>query len=166
MKAGTFVTSCAHTYKALKVTFPKLGVEVIPEVRHISEFMAEALKKGALKVKKTGSKETFAYHDPCQLAKACGVYDAPREVIAQVTGKEPRELFHSRGEAECCGAGSAMYITNPELAQKVAKRRVDGAVEDGATTLITACPNCAVIFSRCGGIKIKTIEELVAENLA
>jgi len=163
--AKRIVTSCAHAYKAFKVLYPQFDITIKPRVQHISEYIGELLNAGKLKIKQAADKMVYAYHDPCQLGKGCGVYDAPRDAIKAVTGKAPQELFHAREEAECCGAGSAMYLTNHNLSMKMAERRIQGAVEDGTDVLVTACPNCHKIFSECGALKVMPLEKLVAEAL-
>ena len=88
--AKRIVTSCAHACKAFKELYPTFGIEIKPQVQHISEYIGELLDTGKIQVKQTPGKKTYAYHDPCQLGKGCGVYDAPRAVIEAVTGKAPR----------------------------------------------------------------------------
>lgn len=164
--AKRIVTSCAHAYKAFTVMYPKFGIKIKPQVQHMSEYIEELIEAGQLMVKQQAGTNAYAYHDPCQLGKGCGVYGAPRMVIEAVTGKAPQELFHAREEAECCGAGSAMYLTNYDLSLQVARRRVQGAMEDGADVLVTACPNCYKIFDECGTLTVIPLEKLVAGALS
>lgn len=164
--AKRIVTSCAHAYKAFKVLYPQFDITIKPLVQHSSEYIGELLAANKITINQKAESKVYAYHDPCQLGKGCGVYDAPRAAIKAVTGKAPRELFHAREEAECCGAGSAMCLTNHDLSLKMAERRVRGAVEDGADVLITACPNCYKIFAECGTLTVMPLEILVAEALS
>jgi Fe-S oxidoreductase len=96
--------------------------------------------------------------------------DAPRKIIEAATGKPPVELFHSREAAECCGAGSGMFLTDPDISLLVAADRLSGAVSDGVETLITACPNCTASFRRAAeakslSITITDIGEFLAERM-
>ena len=58
-----------------------------------------------------------------------------------------------------------MYLTNHDLSVKMAERRIQGAKEDGADILVTACPNCYKIFNECGTLTVMPLETLVAEAL-
>jgi len=112
----------------------------------------------------------MAYHDPCQLGRKMRVYDAPRELIKAVTGKPPIELFHSKEQAECCGSGSVMYLTHPELSLKIAKRRMANVREEKVRLVVTACPNCKHLFTRAARgsrdkIKVYDIVELIARQV-
>ncbi len=93
-----------------------------------------------------------------------------RKLIRSATGSVPLELFHNRESAECCGAGSVMLVTEPELARKVARRRMENVRQEGIKTLITACGNCKTLLLGAeeavkGGIAVMDIAELVAAAL-
>jgi len=46
------------------------------------------------------------FHDSCYLGRYNGIYEAPREVIALVTGRAPAEMELRLEKSFCCGAGS------------------------------------------------------------
>ena len=99
-----------------------------------------------------------------------GVFDAPRAVIEAVTGSAPVELFHNRQKAECCGAGSIMFMTDPRIAVQVAGRRLERAFEENIKTMITACQNCKGVFlnalkTRGDKLRVLDIAELVASQV-
>ena len=78
-----------------------------------------------------------------------------------LTGNDPVELFHDRRQAECCGAGSVMFLSDPDISLKMAERRLSGARDEGIRTLVTACPNCRTVFERAAeqsGIDIKLVD--------
>jgi len=76
------------------------------------------------------------------LGRKLGEYDAPRRLIEAGTGSKCIELFHSREAAECCGAGSVMFLTDPQIAIRVATKRISAIAETKSKLLITACQNC------------------------
>jgi Fe-S oxidoreductase len=149
-KPKTVVTGCSHCYRSLKEYYPQWQT-ALPgdmQVLHTSEYFGQMLAEGKLKLNKSSHGGILSYHDPCQLGRKMGVYDAPRNLIKAATGTPPAELFHHKELAECCGAGSTMFLTNPDVALKVAGVRLERAAEKGTATLVTACQNCKEVFFR------------------
>jgi Fe-S oxidoreductase len=63
-----------------------------------------------------------------------------------------------------------MFVTEPEIALKVARRRIESARQEGIKTLITACGNCKTLLLGAenaaeNGIAFMDIAELVAAAL-
>ena len=136
------VTGCAHTYRYLKKNGDKLQKETA--VIHITEYIASLLSDGKISLKAGGVQ--VMYHDPCQIGRDNGVYDAPRTIIEACAGQAPVEFFHNKAEAECCGAGASVYLTYPKIANGVAKKRLEQAADKKVGTVVTACPNCQYVF--------------------
>jgi heterodisulfide reductase subunit D len=122
---------------------------IVPEskgvkMQHFSELLAEALKKGMLKGKKA-SKVKVAYHDPCSLGRGLGIYDAPRAVLAGLSGVELKEMNGNKDASFCCGS-RALGKYHPEFSKETAKKGIARFKETGADILITACPYCKQAF--------------------
>lgn len=83
-----------------------------------------------------------AYHDPCDLGRKSGIYEAPRRILQGIPGLELVEMADNRESALCCGGGSNLETYDPELMRKVARRRLEQALETDAETIITACTQC------------------------
>lgn len=163
------ITGCAHAYRAFKELYPQWGIEPFKDIQihHITEYLFKKVSDGELKLVQDLTLSGVSYHDPCQLGRKMGVYDAPRNLIKAITGSLPVELFHNRSEAECCGAGSVMHLTNPDLSTEVARRRMESVLQENAKSVITACPNCKYILTKAkvdmhSGIKVLDIVELIA----
>jgi Fe-S oxidoreductase len=110
------------------------------------------------------------FHDPCNLGRVNGVYDAPRDVIKAAEGTELVEMPRSREKSFCCGGGGAnVWYQVPEQT-KISALRMEEAVKTGAKTLAVACPFCITMLEDAakgpkGGLEVRDIAEIIAERL-
>lgn len=141
MGAKTLVTtcpSCHYTWSHLYPLFDPspLGFEVL----HASQFLARLTEDRQLEL---GSFEhTVTYHDPCDLGRKSGIFDAPRQVIQSVPGIELCEMDASGQDALCCGGGGDVQIVDERVTADVADRRLSQAQQTGARVLLSACQQC------------------------
>jgi len=113
------------------------------KIMHTSQLFEELIRNGAIKPRKLDVKVT--YHDPCDLGRHLGVYEAPRNVIRAIPGVEFVEMPRNREDARCCGAGGDLRLTFPEIATTMAATRIRMDAEaTGATVIVTACPSCVL----------------------
>lgn len=170
LKPAKIVTGCAHCYRTIKEFYPtwESGLSSKIQILHISEYLDQKVQDGSLKLNGRTVSSSIGYHDPCMLGRKMSVYDAPRSLIQEITGQPPIELFHNKELAECCGAGSATFLFEPEAARKVGQLRLDRAKEAGITTLVTACQNCKTVLKEAAkgeDVQVVDLTELVARNL-
>jgi Fe-S oxidoreductase len=137
-KVDLVATECAGCYRVLALEYPAYGLKM-PKVKHMSQLIAENIDK--LKFKDDAEKDKVAYHDPCELGRLGGEYDAPRKVLGRVA--ELVEPQATKVESRCCGAGGAMFAVEPEFSIKMAENRIRKDIEPlGIAKLVTACPSC------------------------
>ena len=105
---------------------------------HISQLLDNLIKENRLSFKKADLNVT--YHDSCHLGRHCNVYDEPRNVIESVA--DLIEMENNREDGICCGAGGGVKSAYPELAEQMAKSRIEQAKQTGCKTLVTPCPFC------------------------
>lgn len=146
--AKTIVTACAGCFKTLTESY---GLDI--EVLHLTQFLARniddlGLKQLPLKV---------SYHDPCHLGRCMKVYEEPRTIIKSICSL--REMATSRQDARCCGGGGGVRRGYRDLAQSVAKKRLQD-VPDGVDYIVTACPMCNSNLQDAGG-RVIDIAELI-----
>jgi hypothetical protein len=132
LKGETIIASCAGCYKTLSDDYE--GLDVI----HISQLLNKLIKEGRIKLSKMDLDVT--YHDSCHLGRHSEVFDDPREVIESVANLV--EMENIRENSLCCGAGGGVKSAYPEIAEQLAKARIEQAKDTGCQTLITACPFC------------------------
>ena len=108
-----------------------------------------------------GEPHEMRWHDPCQLGRGLGIYDAPRVVLTRLLGRAPLEFPMRRERAECSGGGGLLPLTMPENSRAIASKRVADA--DGAE-IVTACASSVLRF-RSAGARVTDIVTLIAAAL-
>jgi len=153
--------SCLHTWKHL--------YDTDVELMHASQFIAELIKSGRLKLE-NNIDVTATYHDPCDLGRNTGVYEEPREVIQAIPGLKFLELPMNRKFSVCCGGGGNVEMTDQDLSARVAQVKLDSIKDVGAEMVITGCQQCVrTMATRARRQKIdlaaKDLTELVVEAM-
>jgi Fe-S oxidoreductase len=115
----------------------------------------------------------MTYHDPCYLGRHNSVYDAPRNVLQNIT--EPGQLIEmeaSKSKSRCCGSGGGYAWMDDNPSKRINHTRIEDVKKCGAGTAAVACPFCVQMFDDAlgaldpeGTIRAKDIAELVAETL-
>jgi glycolate oxidase iron-sulfur subunit len=84
---------------------------------------------------------TVAVHDACHLAHAQRVAGAARSLLALVPGLRCVPLTESD---HCCGAAGTYNLTQPEMAQTLAARKLDHLARAGVEECVTGNLGCAM----------------------
>ena len=79
------------------------------------------------------------YQDPCHLAHAQRISDAPRTILKAISGVQLREM---ENPAMCCGGAGIYSAVQPTLSRRILSRKVEAIVETGAEETVTANPGC------------------------
>ena len=106
-------------------------------VRDISEVLLHL----GLPAMKHRIDETITYHDACHLAHAQKVIAQPRQLLASIPGIKMVALPESD---MCCGAAGTYNLQHPEMAQRLAARKLSSIAVTGATTCATGNVGCAM----------------------
>ena len=164
------ITHCPHCFSTLKNDYRQYGLEL--EVIHHSELINRLLKEGKLKLNRevTGL-GTILFHDSCYLGRHNDIYQAPREVIATVTGRPPSEFSRNLNSSFCCGAGGGRMWLEEQSGTRINRERAKEALRAKPDTVCVSCPFCMTMFGDAfkdegaGEIRVKDIAEVVAEGL-
>lgn len=124
--------SCYHTWHEVYRTDLNLY--------HSVHFLLELIKEG--KIEFSEEKIRVTYHDPCDLGRASGVYQAPREILRAMPGVEFVELADHAERCKCCGGGGLLEMIDPELGASLAKEKIKQIQATGADFVLTACQQC------------------------
>jgi heterodisulfide reductase subunit D len=139
--ARRLVAGCPSCYHTWLHEYPRIIGEPLGfEVLHMSQLIEELIDQGRLRMGEFPRPVT--YHDPCDLGRNSGVYEAPRNVIRSMPGVTLVEMAENRQYALCCGGGGDVAMCNQDLVNAVARRRLKQALDTGAQVLVSACQQC------------------------
>jgi heterodisulfide reductase subunit D len=110
------------------------------EIYHSTQFIERLIGEGKISFKEKRTKVT--YHDPCDLGRASGIYEAPREILRAIPGVELVEMAGNREQCTCCGGGGDLEMVNPDLSTAMAEAKIEEIKATGAEIVITACQQC------------------------
>lgn len=86
-----------------------------------------------------GVDATVTYQEPCHLAHAQRVSAEPRRLLDAIPGLRRVE---QREPALCCGSAGVYNVTNPEMADRLLRRKVGNILATGARLVATGNPGC------------------------
>ncbi len=132
--------SCYHTWQHLYPEYTNGNGDWGFTVLHASQYLARLLEEGRIRMAELPWVVT--YHDPCDLGRKNGVYDAPRAIIKAIPGMELHEMVNHREDAMCCGGGGDVAMMEPDAVEHMAERRLAQAVATGAQAIISSCQQC------------------------
>lgn len=169
--ARVLVTTCPSCFHFWKHTYPvALGEDLGLEVRHATEFLADLLEAGRIPLRDDLPEQVVTYHDPCDLGRRSGVFDAPRRILRAIPGVTLVEMAENQGGSHCCGGGGNLESFNPDLGRAIAARRIRQAAETGASVVVSACQQCERTLSNAARaerlrLRVKDVTEILLETL-
>ncbi len=163
------MSECGHGYRATRCEGQNWGGIDVPFPMESSIMtMLRYVQEGRIKVDRTQNKEPVTYHDSCNNARSCGMFEEPRELL-NLVATDFREMYPNRAENFCCtGGGGAMSMSEyTPLRLKSAKVKADQLKATGAKMVITSCHNCVdglsdVIRHYKLGMKVAQLVNLVS----
>jgi glycolate oxidase iron-sulfur subunit len=111
------------------------------KVRDINEFLDEL----GLVTPPGEIRATATYHDACHLVHAQKVREQPRRLLSKIPGLRLVELPESE---LCCGAAGTYNLTEPEMADRLGRRKLENIRKTGARLVITANAGCLLQILR------------------
>lgn len=108
------------------------------------------------------------YHEACHLAHAQRIRQQPRALLRAVAGRAFVELPESD---LCCGSAGSYNLTEPEMAGRLQRRKVENIVRTGAQVVVTTNPGCQLQLEAglrragAGHIRVQHIADYLDERL-
>jgi glycolate oxidase iron-sulfur subunit len=142
------------------------GNDFSAKVRDLSEFLYGVGFVAELNRRARPATGTVTFHDACHLAHPQGIKSEPRELVRAVAGSRYVEL----PEADvCCGSAGSYNLTEPDMAARLQKRKVNNVRQTSAEIVVTTNPGCllqiqAGLEASAGGRRVEAMH--VADFLA
>jgi Fe-S oxidoreductase len=164
-RAERILVADAGCAMALRVRYPEHGVKLDATVELVVERAARELGSlGGLEESRSG--ERVRWHDPCQLGRGLGVYEAPRAVLTRALGRAPEEFDTRREKAECSGGGGLLPVTMPGVARTIAESRLASHARSGGGRVVTGCASSLIAMRRARagaglGVGAEAVDDIV-----
>ena len=115
--------------------YATLSHEFSEKTRDITEFLA------ALPVDPPRAEVSWrvTMQDPCHLAHAQRITEAPRQVLRSIPGLQLVEMVES---SLCCGSAGFYSLIQRDMSQRLQSRKVDNALATEAEIIASANPGC------------------------
>ena len=155
--AKVLLVSCAICYRIFKEQYHLEGVEVI----HYTEYFNRLIREKKLKLR--NGHQTLVYHDPCDLGRGCGIYEAPREALRSVGQLVPAPK--EKVESVCCGGSVGSLTLHYEDREFITRASLDNLTANNPEQIVTACPLCLKTYGRYAAVPVKDFAEVLADNL-
>jgi len=163
------IGGCGAQLKSLDAVLAGVGgyeekaKRVVAKMRDITELLVEVgTREMTQRVERL-----VTYHDPCHMLNVQKLADAPRRLLSLVSGLQVVPLPETD---VCCGAAGTYSMVQPELAERIGKRKVANILQTGASEVITANVGCAMQMEKelknagRSDIKVRHVVEVMAEG--
>ncbi|MBP5302760.1 MAG: (Fe-S)-binding protein, partial [Bacteroidales bacterium] len=155
--ASILLVSCAICYRVFKEEYALKGIRVM----HYTEYFNELMEEGRLKLNRGALR--YAYHDPCDLGRGCGIYEEPREALSRVGIIAPAEK--ERAMSVCCGGSVGSLTLSQEDRIPITQASVQNMLFSNPDRIVTACPLCHKTYSRFSPVKVVDFAEALCDGL-
>jgi len=138
------MSECGHGYRSTRCEAPNWAQFDVPfEMESSVITMLRYISEGRIRVDKTRNTEPVTFHDSCNNARSCGMFEEPRELLKLVV-TDFREMYPNRAENFCCtGGGGAMSMSEYTPRRlKSARIKAEQLRATGAKIVATSCHNC------------------------
>ena len=135
LEAQTIVFSCPSCYRTWQESY-----HTDLELLHTTQLIEKLIANRSIRLGKADLRVT--YHDPCDLGRKGGVYDAPRRILKSIPGLTFVELENKRAQSLCCGGGGNLEMVDSDLTETLAQKKIEEIERTGAKTVVTSCQQC------------------------
>ena len=166
------ISECGHAY----IVYQKMLEELMgrkPRFRVLSmpELLVEMTDAGKIRFDRSKTPDTIAYHDPCNIGRKSGQFEAPRRLLGYVCDN-PVELAPNGKHAFCCGGGGGLLQDSTSLPRRMAagKSKADQIRKAGVAHVATSCLSCHRQLGELSkyyklGVQAHTVAALAAQSM-
>lgn len=135
---GSMLKDYGHILAELEPNADRAAVdEFVARMMDVSEFLAEL----GISPPQGSINATVAYQDACHLQHAQRIREQPRSLLAQI----PDLKLVAVAEPElCCGAAGSYTLTQPDMADRLGKRRIDHLLATNPDVIASGNAGCSL----------------------
>jgi Fe-S oxidoreductase len=159
------ITLSREDTHAFQHIYEEIGVDLTAglQVLELIEWLDGALASGSLRPD-MGDLEGYVYHDPAHTPRISGGATTARKVLAQIAGERVGEMLWRERVAAPGGTVGGFRWTQPALAEKLTRARIEEAKSAGAAGIVTEDPQCTAELAKYAeGLPVVNLVELIAE---
>jgi Fe-S oxidoreductase len=158
---------CGHGWRTWKMFSSQLSDAADIPVVHLQDECLTYMKEGRIKLDRSANQAPVTLHDPCNMARACGYVEQPRQILRAVA-EDFREMYPNREKNFCCTGGSGQ-VTMDEMNELKAKCGLVKAQQIKATGVRILAAPCAIckaelprVIERYNlGVEVHGLQDLV-----
>ena len=127
-------------YSKLLADVPQLTAQAAEWDRKVKDIHEWLVEIGLEPIPAAGKlDETVTYHESCHLCHGQKISAQPRQLLKSIPELRLLELPEA---SWCCGSAGVYNLTQPEMANQLAERKIDNLITTGATVVATGNPGC------------------------
>jgi Fe-S oxidoreductase/CheY-like chemotaxis protein len=138
------ISECGHGYRSTRCEAVNWSGSTIGFAMESSvATMLRYIKEDRIKIDPSKNPGRYTFHDSCNNARSCGLFEEPRELLNLVT-QDFQEMEHNRQEGLCCTGGGGAMSMSEYTPRRLAsgKIKADEIAATGAKYVVTSCHNC------------------------
>jgi len=133
---------CGHGWRTWKMFSSELSKPLSIPVTHLEDEILDYLNDGRIKIDKSLNPLPTTIQDPCNMARACGYIEQPREILRAVC-EDFRDCWPRGDRNFCCGGASGILMDElMDLRMKFSKPKAAQVYNTGALILAAPCAIC------------------------
>lgn len=152
--ATTIVFACPSCFQMWREHYPAEF-----QIFHVTQYLQKMVANGRFDLHPLPM--TVTYHDPCDLGRGSGEYEAPRRLLNAIPGITLIEMKHNRQNCLCCGGGGNLEMVDAGLSASIAAMKIEEILETGADAVVTSCQQCVrsmTTYVRKNKIKLDVLD--------
>jgi len=146
--AEELIAACPDCAHVLKEHLPELQVSTVWE-RLAGKWKPPREREGVV----------VSIHDSCKARHEPGIHSAVRRLL-EAGGSAVEDVEYAGELARCCGFGGMIYPVDPDLSQRISRRRGD----ESPLPMVTYCAGCRMALAGCGKEAIHILDFLLSPD--
>lgn len=133
---------CGHGWRTWKMFTSQLTIPMIFRLTHIQDETLDYVRNKRIKLDASANPYPVTLHDPCNMARATGYVEQPRQIIKAVC-EDFREMWPNKDRNFCCGGGAGLLMDElMDLRMKFSRVKAEQVRATGALTVVAPCAIC------------------------